>query len=80
HAAQKYVEGLANSSGNKSEEELWALGRLECLNKLEKWDDVLLSVQADFDNVEQIWEDSKRDNYLKYFVRANLKKWRDVSE
>ncbi|KAI9329679.1 NUC194 domain-containing protein [Zopfochytrium polystomum] len=75
-ARDNYIYGL-NTEGvavSDAEPDLWAEGRLHCMNVLGDWSNLFLALRKDVEgNWNTLWEDEKRDIYLPLFVRSITK-------
>ncbi|KAJ5076723.1 DNA-dependent protein kinase catalytic subunit [Anaeramoeba ignava] len=56
------------------EDQMWSLSRLECLAKLQKWDDVSSDLDRQFNtNLNQLFDTKYQDSLLKYFIISHLR-------
>jgi hypothetical protein len=63
----------SNKPSNQ-EVDLWENGRLECLVRLTKWDDLLHNTLAEIDDDPmKLWEQKYRDPYLDFFIKSSTK-------
>lgn len=59
---------------SKHEVDLWENGRLECLAKLTRWNDLAENTLAEVDGAtNRLWEEQYIDPYLNYFMESHIK-------
>ncbi|KAI9491166.1 hypothetical protein BDB00DRAFT_874560 [Zychaea mexicana] len=75
-AANLFVELYDNYKDDVDPEErnLWMQELLNCYEQLTEWQDMAATVSDKFNNnFEAIWDDSEKDEYIKYFMRSYTK-------
>lgn len=85
HAAEGKDWGQGEEGGaapSEQEMDLWENGRLECLAKLTKWDDLAANTLEEVEHdTNRLFEDRYADPYLSYFIVSHSKvkqRWPDL--
>lgn len=77
-----YIQALAHlDSGQEwdgpaptnTEIDLWEEGKLECLAKLGKWEDLQKNTLVEFPDTDELFSEKNMDPYLNYFLVSHMK-------
>ncbi|KAG0369575.1 hypothetical protein BGZ54_009551 [Gamsiella multidivaricata] len=78
-AVRVYFDGITNHITNGmhvdgAEQDVWAHGRLECLEHLGDWDYLEANMMSDLDNdSREVWTEDYQNPYLHYFLTSYIK-------
>ena len=56
-----------------NEIDLWEEGKLECLAKLGKWEDLQKNTLVEFPDTDELFSEKNMDPYLYYFLVSHIK-------
>ena len=56
-----------------TEIDLWEDGKLDCLAKLGKWEDLQKNILVEFPDTDELFSEEKKDPYLNYFLVSHIK-------